>query len=67
MKRFRASFLSTDDPALDAELMPLQDREHTFEDIVATCKRYNVRARIFGEQGQVLGEVERGGYDTGKR
>lgn len=44
--RFRVIFASTDDAERDADLILLEDLEHTLESIQAFCRRYGVAAEV---------------------
>lgn len=60
-RTYAVSWQSTDDPDLDAELILLEDREHTLDEIRAICRRYDVGARVF--DGDLVKELRRDGTE----
>jgi hypothetical protein len=55
--RFWVDFRSTEDAELDAELILVEDTQHTLDEIRNYCRTYRVAAQIADDQGTVLGSV----------
>jgi hypothetical protein len=53
-KTYAVAYSSTDDSDLHEQTTRLEDKEHTLDVIVETCRRLGVRARVL-EDGVLLG------------
>jgi hypothetical protein len=61
--RFWVEFRSTEDAALDAELIRIEDTKHTLDEVRGYCRTYRVAAQLLGDDrvsplGSVLGNGE---------
>lgn len=61
-RTYAVSWQSTDDADRDAELILLEDREHTLDEIREVCRRYGVGAKVMIDG--VVRELRRDGSDA---
>jgi hypothetical protein len=53
LERYRVEFKRSENLEVDSELERLEQRPLSFEQIRSTCRRYAVRARVTGDDGNV--------------
>jgi hypothetical protein len=58
---YKAHYATTDDPELDAETARIGEKLQSMEEILATCAKYSVRARV-EQDGRNVGEIVSGQF-----
>ena len=53
---YKAHYNTTDDPEVDAQTSQLGEKLQSMEEILATCAKFSIHARV-AQDGKIIGEV----------